>query len=249
LAINYRRLWNMRPDYCYRCLPMLSRNELDNMANDGIWKVDISTQMVNLVHSIADVIKVDYRNQFDKCNHNVNHVMLSPNGKRFIFIHRNYLGKQRFDRLMLSDFTTIKVVIDEHYVSHCCWIDNHTILGYLMSGGERGFFYIDVDTLKVTKCDAMSAVKAGDGHPSYNGRMVAFDSYPDKSRMQKLYIYDTQKKEAFPLLELYQSTQYIEETRCDLHPRFSHDGRKIFFDTVYHGHRELCYVNIDKFYD
>lgn len=249
LSINYRRLWNMRPDYCYRCMPMLNQAELEDVSNDGIWKVDMSTQKVELLHSIAEVIKVDYREQFAKCNHNVNHVMLSPNGKRFIFIHRNYLGKQRFDRLMLSDFKNLKVVIDEHYVSHCCWIDNSTILGYLMSGGERGFFYIDVDTLNVTKCEAMSAINAGDGHPSYNGRIVVFDTYPDKSRMQKLYIYDTQKKKVFPLLELYQSTQYIEETRCDLHPRFSHDGRKIFFDTVYHGHRELCYVDISEFYE
>lgn len=248
LAINYQRLWNMRPDYCYRCKPMLTKKELADMDNDGIWRVDWKTGETKMVHTISDVIKVDYREQFDKCDHNVNHVMLSPNGMRFIFIHRNYLGKQRFDRLMLSDFNSLKVVVDEHYVSHCCWIDDNTILGYLMSGGERGFFFINVDTLKVTKCEEMSALKAGDGHPSFNGRFVAFDSYPDKSRMQKLYVYDTEKKVVCPLLELYQSTKYIEETRCDLHPRFSEDGKKIFFDTVYNGQRELCWVSIEKFY-
>lgn len=249
LAINYTRLWTMRPDYCYRCIPKLTKTELADMDNDGIWRVDMETGAICLLHSFNDVIRVDYRSQFDKCVHNVNHVMLSPNGKRMIFIHRNYLGKQRFDRLMLSDFVTLKVVIDEHYVSHCCWIDDDTILGYLKSGNERGFYFIDVDTLNVRKCEEMCALKSGDGHPSFNGRFVAFDSYPDKSRMQKLYIYDTKKKIVFPLLELFQSSKYEEETRCDLHPRFSNNGRKIFFDTVYRGHRDLCYVDISSFYD
>ena len=247
LSINYRRLWSMRPDYCYRCLPIMSKEELADMDNDGIWRIDMRTGDIIMVHSIADVLKVEYREQFVRCDHNVNHVMLSPDGKRFIFIHRNYEGKRRYDRLMISDFKTLRVVIDEKYVSHCCWIDNHTILGYLMSGGKRGFYFIDVDTLEVKCCEKMTALQTGDGHPSFNGRFVAFDTYPDKSRMQKLYLYDMEKDTVTPLVELFQSTKYEEETRCDLHPRFSNDGKWLFFDTVYSGHRELCWVDLCNF--
>lgn len=246
LSINYRRLWNMRPDYCYRCLPKLSREELKDNVHDGIFYVDIKSGEAKLLHSISDVIKIDYRKQFDESNHNVNHLMLSPNGKRFIFIHRNYEGKRRFDRLMISDFSNLKVVIDEHYVSHCCWIDNSTIVGYLKYRGEKGFFFINVDTLEVRCCQPMTDLHTGDGHPSYNGRFVAFDTYPDKSRMQKLYLFDFKNSVVISLLELYQSARYEEECRCDLHPRFSKDGDKLFFDTVYHGHRELCWVNLKE---
>lgn len=249
LSINYQRLRSMRPDYCYRCKPEMTKAELADHGKDGIWRVDMKSGECQLLHSIDQVLKLDYRNQFERCNHNVNHVMLSPNGKRFIFIHRNYLGKQRYDRLILSDFKKLKVVIDEQYVSHCCWIDDSTILGYLKYNGERAFFFINVDSLKISKCEEMSALHTGDGHPSYNGRFVVFDTYPDKSRMQKLFLYDLQSKIVYPLLELYQSVKYEEETRCDLHPRFSEDGHKVFFDSVFNGHRELCFVDISDFYN
>lgn len=247
LSINYRRLWNMRPDYCYRCIPKMSTKELSDMDNDGIWKVDMGSGRSQLIHTLSDVINVDFRDQFLHSNHNVNHLMISPDGSRFIFVHRNYEHKKRFDRLMLSDFKNIKVLIDEHYVSHCCWIDNTTILGYLMSNGKKGFYFINVDTLMVKKCDAMSNINTGDGHPSFNGEMVVFDTYPNKSRLQRLYLYDLKKDILYPLIEVYQSTKYKDETRCDLHPRFSKDGKKIYFDTVRNNHRELCWINIDNF--
>ncbi len=245
LSINYRRLWSMRPDYCYRCIPMMTVQELNDLDNDGIWYVDMTSGSARMLHSLAQIVKTDFRKQFDNSIHNANHVMLSPKGDKFIFIHRNYEKKRRFDRLLLSNFEKLKVIIDEGYVSHCCWIDNETIFGYLKANGEKGFFFINVETGSIKKCEKMTALMTGDGHPSFNGRFVAFDSYPDKSRMQKLFVYDVQNDRVFPLVELYQSTKYEEETRCDLHPRFSHDGNKLFFDTVYNGHRELCYIDLN----
>lgn len=248
LSINYSRLWNMRPDYCYRNISKLTQRELDNLDDDGIFYTDMKTGQSILLHSLTSVLHCSYKEIYEQCNHNVNHVMCSPDGKRFIFIHRNYLGKRRFDRLIISDFKNLRVLVDEGYVSHCCWIDNHTVFGYLRYNGENGFYFCDVDTGDITLCTAMSSLKTGDGHPSFNGRFIAFDTYPDKSRMQKLFLYDTVKKKVIPLLELYQSIKYMGETRCDLHPRFSHDGKRIYFDTVYNGHRQLCYVNIEQLY-
>ena len=39
---------------------------------------------------------------------------------------------------------------------------------------------------------------------------------------------------------------YKGQTRCDLHPRFSADGRKVFFDSVYSGKRRLCFVDVSN---
>lgn len=244
LSINYSRLWNMRPDYCYRNLPKLTQAELNNMKDDGIFYVDLNTGNSKLLHSLTQIINTNYKPIFNKCNHNANHVMCSPDGKHFIFIHRNYLGKRRFDRLMLSDFEKLKVLIDEGYVSHCCWLDNETILGYLKYNGKNGFYFCNINTGKIQLCNEMSNLNTGDGHPSFNGRFIAFDTYPDKSRMQKLFLYDCKYRKIIPLIELFQSIRYKNETRCDLHPRFSHDGKKVYFDTVYNGYRQLCYIDI-----
>lgn len=46
--------------------------------------------------------------------------------------------------------------------------------------------------------------------------------------MQHLYLYHIKTCELFPLLELYHGLKYTGECRCDLHPRFSKDGRYVF---------------------
>jgi hypothetical protein len=64
--------------------------------------------------------------------------------------------------------------------------------------------------------------------------------------MQKLLLYNIKTKQIFPLLKLYQSIRYMYQTRCDLHPRFSTDGKYVFFDTVYSGKRQHCRIDVSE---
>lgn len=244
LSINYRRLLNMRPDYGYRNLPPLNQTELTNLKDDGIWHVDYKTGNAKLLHSIKDVTNINKKDIFDECTHKVNHLIIKPDGKGFMFIHRYFQGKRRYDRLMYSDFNTLNVLIDEEYVSHCYWVDDETILGYLKANGENGYYYLSISGATPMLCPEMTNLNLGDGHPSCFGDWVIFDSYPDKSRMQKLLLFNHKTKELFCLAELFQSTKYKNETRCDLHPRFSTDGSHISFDTVYEGKRRQQVIDI-----
>ncbi len=244
LSINYRRIMKLRADYGYRNLPPLSDEEMKELSNDGIFRVDFNTRKAVLVHSLKDIAGLDAKPIFDDCFHVVNHVMISPDGKGFIFIHRYYLGKRRFDRLIYSDFKQMKVLVDEGMVSHCCWIDDSKILGYFKHGGKDAFYYCNITDGVITCNHAMSQMGYGDGHPSCHDNLIVFDTYPDRSRMQHLFLYDSKADTVNHLLEVYQSTAYMNECRCDLHPRFSDDGKRIFFDTVYNGKRQLCYINI-----
>jgi len=245
LSINYQRLLRMRPDYGYRSLPPLQQSELTNLKDDGIWKIDYASGDARMLHTIEDVTNVERKEVFKDCTHKVNHLIIQPNGKGFMFIHRYFQGKRRFDRLMYSNFKTIKVVIDEEYVSHCYWMDNETILGYLKANGENGYYYLGLNGV-ATLCTEMTLLQLGDGHPSCFGDWIVFDSYPDKSRMQKLYLFNRKTKELHCLAELFQSTKYKNETRCDLHPRFSTNGKCISFDTVYQGKRRQQVIDISS---
>lgn len=246
LSLNYQRLMRLRPDYGYRNLPPLTDESMSVMNDDGIWKVDYDTGEAELIWSLEDIVHLEYRPMFAKCQHKVNHIMINETGDAFVFIHRCYHGGRRFDRLVYSDFRTMKVLADDDMVSHCCWLDNVTLFGYFRCQGKDGYYYCNVVTGDIWPCRKMTELQVGDGHPSSWKDWIVFDSYPDKSRMQHLYVYDRKRDVVIPLLELYHSTRYSGECRCDLHPRFSRDGKMIFFDSVYNGRRQLCYVDVSS---
>ena len=84
----------------------------------------------------------------------------------------------------------------------------------------------------------------GDGHPSVFGDNMIFDTYPDKARMQTLFSYNLRNKHLTILGRFFTPLKFHDQTRCDLHPKWSCDGKKIFFDSVYLGKRILCYINV-----
>lgn len=242
LSINYARIMRLRPDYGYRNLPLPANDEMADNKNDGIFIVE--NGKARMLHSLEEIASVEPKDIFGRCYHVANHLMSSADGKGFIFIHRFYEGKRRHDRLMYSDFRSLRVLADNDMVSHCCWLDNNTVLGYMRYNNEDGFFIIDIPTGKVTKHGPMSSLHLGDGHPSTNGRLVAFDTYPDKSRMQHLFLMDKEDGSIREIAEVHHSVKYMDESRCDMHPRFSANGKRLYFDTVFTGHRRLAYIDI-----
>lgn len=246
LSINHRRLMSVSPDYGYRNLPLYSVRELKDLINDGIWKVDYTSGDGKLIVTLKDVVECEHEPLFEESIHTVNHVMINKTGDKFIFIHRFYQGKRKVDRLLLFDGNKLKVLASEKMVSHCCWFDNDTVFGYLRHGGKDGFFFINVNTGEVTLCEELTMLGNGDGHPSCYGNKIVVDTYPDKSRMQHLVMFDNEKKSVVELLEIFHGLKYMYETRCDLHPRFAVDGNGVFFDSVYKDKRTLCFIEIIK---
>lgn len=248
LSLNYSRLMKLRPDYGYRNLSGITKEEMEDYDNDGIWLINYETQESQLIHSLSQILACESQEIFASCSHKVNHIMISKDGKGFIFIHRFYQGKRRFDRLMYSDFNSLKILIDFGMVSHCCWLDDENIFGYFRVSGVDGYYYCNIKTNEINPCNEMTNLNLGDGHPSCFKDLIVFDSYPDKSRMQKLFVFNKRTLKISELLNVFQSVKYMDQTRCDLHPRFSDDGDYIFFDTVYKGLRRQCYINISKLY-
>ena len=245
LSINYERIMALRPDYGYRNKPLLTKSKLQTTHIDGIWMVDYKTGSSQLILNLDTIKAVSPKGIFNNSLHKVNHIMIAPSGEQFIFTHRWYEGKVRHDRLMIYDFKSLKVIADEDMVSHMCWVNDNTLFGYLRHNSKNGFYFIDLNTMCFTPCDALNKLESGDGHPSCHGDWIVIDSYPDKSRLQHLYLYNLKSNNIYHLLEVHQKVKYQGECRCDLHPRFSSKGNRIYFDTVYTGNRRLAYINID----
>ena len=247
LSLNYRRLMSLRPDYGYRNLPDLSTREVSSLDNDGIWRVDYETGNSTLLVSLAQICKVDSLPIFQEALHKANHVMISPNGKRFIFMHRYLVGKRRFDRLFLADSETgeLNLLSDFGMVSHCFWADNNTVLGYMRGPqGVDGYWLLNVDSVEFKAFEHGKLSQYGDGHPHVSGDWFITDTYPDKSRMQHLILCNWKTGEVREIGEFFHGFQFQGESRCDLHPRFSKDGKTVFFDSVFTGERKLYSMDI-----
>ena len=246
LSINYRRIFAMRPDYGYRCLPAESYSKLKSTEkSDGIWRYDMLSRSSSLLHSLEEVTRCGYDPFFDKCSHNVNHLMINKSGDKFVFIHRFYFQRKRHDRLLCSDFKNVNLLLNDNLVSHYCWIDNDSILGYMRYGGQDGFYIVNTVTQTVEYCEELSKKHPYDGHPSCFNDWIVLDSYPLQNRFQRLSMYNLITKRYYHLLDVYHSITFYAQSRCDLHPRFSEDGSTVFFDSVHTGKRGQYYIRID----
>lgn len=248
LSINYQRLMVMRPDYGYRNLSIQDSEFIDNSDNDGIWRVEFDTGNIKLLVSISDILSLNSKPEFSESKHKFNHVMISPDGSKFIFMHRYLINKRRFDRLILADSVSgdVKLLSDFGMVSHCCWVDENRIIGYMRGPKEKdSYWIIDVLTGKFTDFPNRALDLYGDGHPHVHGDWFVTDTYPDKARMQHLILCNLKTGEISEIGEFFHGFQFHGESRCDLHPRFSSDGKSIFFDSVFTGERRLYKLDLE----
>jgi hypothetical protein len=134
--------------------------------------------------------------------------------------------------------------VDKDMVSHCYWMTNTKIIGYLRYDNQNAYFEIDTLTNEITLNQKMSELQIGDGHPNASQNQIVFDSYPNKSRMQKLFLYDNAENKVDELMEVFNGLSYQNQSRCDLHPRFNKEEKILFFDTVFENGRKHFYIKL-----
>jgi hypothetical protein len=242
LTLSFERLTVYSPDYGYFAKPVVESDLLPDDL-DGVFYVDLQTGEHKLQLSLKTIAAFEPVFDAALAKHTVNHLMISPDGCRFMFIHRWFVNGRRFDRLLLSDIDSgqLKVIASNEMVSHCFWHGSDKILGYLRGkDGKDSYWIIDCETLLYTRMSMLDGY--GDGHPHMHGEWFITDTYPDKARMQHLLAVNLQTEQVKELGEFFHGFRYDAETRCDLHPRFSFDGNFVFFDSVSSGDRRLCWM-------
>ena len=247
LALNFKRLATLRPDYGY--FAHKADCDLADLMNDGIWFCGFGKEESNLLVSLQTLVNLDYRESMKNCRHKVNHICISPNGARFIFLHRWITGGgRRFDRLLLMnrDGSGLRILADFDMVSHCCWYGSEAVVAYMnYSGDGVGFYLIDLSDFSVQRLPASLSI-SGDGHPAVFKDTMVFDSYPDRSGMKSLYVYDFKSGQLKNIGGFYEPIRYVGQTRCDLHPRWSRDGNFIYVDSTHSGSRQLLRLELPK---
>lgn len=246
LTLNFERLRVLRPDYGYRNGKIMTDKELRRLDNDGVFLCELRTKESKLLISLETLRSVAPNEHMAFAYHKVNHIMISPDGGRFMFLHRYFVNKRRYDRLFVAnrEGNGLRLLSDNGMVSHCCWLDNHNIVGYLTGSLGDRYYRINATDGSMIPLGESIIDKFGDGHPSVKQGKMVFDTYPNKARMKQLFLYDMSTQSLQQLGEFYEALDYYGETRCDLHPRFSEDGGIVFFDSVHNGHRALYWVKL-----
>lgn len=250
ISTDFRRLNDCRPGYGYAGIPDPNAGKL--VAEDvGIWKVDLASGRKTMLVSLAEAARIPYPGGFSNgAKHWFNHLLVSPDGQRFIFLHRWRGDKEgaSFSTRMFTANSKGKdlFILDPHgKTSHFIWKDARRVLAWAWHPSHGNKFYLYTD--RSTSADVVAPdLMPVNGHCTYlpGGRWILNDTYPDKDRLQHVYLYDIKENRRHPLGSFHSPPPYTGEWRCDTHPRFSPDGRKVVIDSPHGGGRQLYLIDI-----
>lgn len=255
LSINFPRLFGFRPGYGYAGYEDKFSNQ-NIPENDGVYLMDLDTLENKLVinyKQLWDIVgkAFDYNKDTKLV---INHITFNTDATRIVFLVRYFpnTGHMRNTTVLTADIEgeNIFKLIDFLYASHYHWKDAGSILFHSCYKGKKSLYeYLD-------RTDKVRAIGMGqfnhDGHCNYSPdrKWILYDSYPDSKWWSRLYLYNFTKNKKYEIARI-KSEERIYKTsvdiRCDLHPRWSPDGKAISFDSLHEGRRDIYYIDLTKF--
>jgi len=252
MSVDFARVQAMRPGYGYVGSRDTHAGELAPESS-GIFRLDLETGHSDLVVPLAKIAAhAPGGLDFEGAKHYFNHLLFSPDGTRFILLHRwrPNGGRGGFRTRMLTaraDGTDLRVVDGSGYTSHFIWRDSRHILAWTRVGKKDGFWlFEDADDARSPRAIGRG-VMTRNGHCTYlpGNEWILNDTYPDRHRRQHPYLFHVKTGRRVALGHFLSPVQYRGEWRCDNHPRFSPDGRSVVIDSPHGGHgRQLWLIDV-----
>ena len=272
LCISYDRLQQAHPTIGY--FPHTPRAPLDLApANDGIWRMDMHTGEHALLISLRQLREFKPVASMQHAFHWVTHMEIAPDSERLLFLHRwteCFEDETRWlhrlytanadgsDLLLLedgehplpsqdADASEVGVFDYEKsiwQISHPSWRNAKQVIVWGPHLAQANYnLYTDCSD----KVDIIGrGVLTENGHMTYSpdGRWILSDTYPDESDHRLLILFDTQRGERIDIGRFYTDPALGKINRCDLHPRWSRDGRQVCIDSVHEHQRQLYIVDV-----
>jgi hypothetical protein len=250
VSLNYKRLHRLRPEYGY-APEVANFSGSMPLGEDGLWLVDAETQEGRLVVSLEDLRGHMLRPEMEGAEHKVNHALYAPEGSRLVFMHRWLGSNGKFSRLfvMNEDGSDFRLLLDHRMVSHYAWLDAYTLVVWARSAeGLDQYHVLDVRTGRATVLGEGRLGTFGDGHPSASpdGRWIVTDTYPDRARQRHLLVFDRHTGRVVEVGRFLAPLAFEGPVRCDLHPRWSPDGRWLSIDSAHTGVRRSYALDVES---
>jgi hypothetical protein len=245
---NFARVARTRPGYGYLALPDPTEG-VDAPDDDGVWWMDLATSENRLIISLEQIVNTRHQASMDEGESWVNHLQFNTDGSRFLFMHRWRVPAtgSHWTRLLTAnpDGSDICVLNEFEMTSHFDWMGTDHILAWARHRqiGDKYFLYRDqTPWFEVVGEDVFTC----DGHCSYSPdmRFILTDTYPDGEEKRTLIIYDTVTGSRADIGRFLSPKKYSGEIRCDLHPRWSRDGKQVCFDSIHEGPRQIYVIDV-----
>lgn len=243
LSLDFSRLHRLRPGYGYCNKDEVTKDE-KCPDTTCIWKINVEDGSFVPLLKYTDFYNFEKREEMVNAEHKVNHLMISPNGNRFMVLHRWFKNKKKYTRLLTCniDGSEMYNLSDDDFVSHCCWKNDYEILSYLEKKNKGKGYYLLTD--KTNLFTRLWPELVFDGHPTYSvdKSFVVTDTYPDRKRMQSIYV--AKQSIVNKVVCVFSPFKYKGNCRCDLHPRLSFDGKQVCFDASFEGKRAVYIAHL-----
>ena len=262
VGTEFNRIQNLRPGYGYVGIAD-PYEKVKAPADIGIYRMDLKTGQHTMLVSLAEMAAIPHLGEsVDDYWHWFNHLLISPDSKRMLFLNRWRKKVEEQDGVPTTPFITRMVTMDtadgqDRYVidpsgdtSHIIWDGPDRILAWTKPVGKEWGFWLLEDHTQNSQHIGAEAMTVN-GHNTYipntNNEWVLNDTYPDGNRMQTLYLYHVPTKRRVILGKFLSPPQYTGEYRCDLHPRSNQQGTQVFFDSTHEKlGRQIYKVDIEK---
>lgn len=256
ITLDFSRAYDIRAGYGYAGIPD-SRADVGCPHDGGIWSVDLHGGEPRLILSMAQVASAEGASgpiqTVPSDKHWLDHLSWSPDGSRFIFLHRWGSPRQRRGawwktRLFTSsaDGSDLRCLCDHGMVSHFDWRNSDAVLAWAHRQGVGDKYFLFPDRAQAEPQVVGEGVLTVDGHCSYSpdGKWILTDTYPNREGNKELMLWSVEREERIELATVFGPIGSDVDIRCDLHPRWSRDGKQICLDSIHEGTRQMYLADV-----
>jgi len=251
-SLNFARLATHRPGYGYAGVTDSFADD-PHPSKDGLWQVDLTSGQADLILSLAELAARHPKPSMEGAWHYINHIQPSRSGQRIAFFHLWHRQAKNWEVRLYTcrpDGRELTCLLDTGFISHYDWRDDDTILVWANRPNASARFLLLSHQHQESGLRVFAeTVLKEDGHCTFSPdqRWVLNDTYPDAHQMRTLMLVRTANGQRINLARLYSpKSRWWGEIRCDLHPRWSRDGRQVCIDSVHDGSRRMYVVDVSR---
>lgn len=209
--------------------------------NDGIFEIDLENNTRKRIITIQDVISIDYELYFESAKHWLEHIMISPNGEKFCFLHRFTIGSldEYETRLFIAniDGSGLQIIQGwrDYYWSHFGWNGDKAFTIYSYKSKKHDYVINKYKTQ--LSPNVLLGTERKKNQFSIKKIKKIIGLFVPSSLKQSIYNFTHKKSSFYQYYQIEDDSIMLKEEfgdkifAIDGHPSFSKDGKYMITDS------------------